>query len=163
MAARCPNASPKIIPSPTLTLARFASPTVTARTTACCSTMASFRRTTRTTILRSRKRRARAAPTSTLAPTSPLTLTLTLTSSTLTQDLILAVNEVTTLPSDALPALKSAGLMDASALFTFNVQGADGAALRLGRLLLHPAAAAATDAGNTPLASNLEGEVRLNA
>jgi len=75
------------------------------------------------------------------------------------EDLILAVNEVTTLPSDALPALKSAGLTDASALFTFNVQGADGAALRLGRLLLHPAAAAATDAGNTPLASNLEGEV----
>ena len=67
------------------------------------------------------------------------------------EELILRVNEARPLPPDALPALKAAGLVDAEAPVTLTPSGGDEIAIRLVRLLTHPALAARVDAGRDPL------------
>ena len=82
------------------------------------------------------------------------------------EDLILALNEALAagggegLPASAVGAVGAAGLTDPTALFALTASGADEPSLRLGRLLLHPAQASATDAGNTPLEGRMEASVR---
>lgn len=67
------------------------------------------------------------------------------------EDLILKIDKVRPLPAGALPALKAAGLVDASRVVALTPQGADEVALRLARLLTHPELAARADSGREVL------------
>lgn len=65
--------------------------------------------------------------------------------------LILALNEIEALPATALEALKTEGLIQPAAPLALTQDGADALALRLSRLLRHPALAKAADSGRAPL------------